>query len=291
MKLAIVRRSVVAALGALGLVAATAAAAAPASAATTTTPALLSSNWAGYYAQVHGAGLPYEVVASFTVPAVSCKNSAGNAPYYGAVWAGIGGMDGVDTKAWLEQAGVNVLCVSKAAPPIYYPVWEIVSPETSSPYHTMPAQPFKEANGDYATVRAGDTINVSVAGQHGEWTFNVKDERTKQDYSHTPPVLPAGTYTGRTVEAITEWPTAYAAKSKKLPAGLVDLGKVVFQQVSYDYTGMNRGEWYSVTAPITMDDHGHEVIYPGSLYKTGQQRGQVENSFATYYATDWQNGW
>ena len=154
-------------LSALCLVAATAAAAGPASAATTT-PALGSSNWAGYYAQVHGAGLPYEVVASLTVPAVSCKNSAGNAPYFGAMWAGIGGMEGVDASAWLEQAGVAVACVSKTATPVYYLFWEIVSPERSSPYYMMPAQPFKDAEGDYVTARPGDTVNVSVEGQRGK---------------------------------------------------------------------------------------------------------------------------
>ena len=66
---------------------------------------------------------------------------------------------------------------------------------------------------------------------------------------------------------------------------------MLFQQVAYYYTGMNPAEWYSVTAPITMADNGHTVIYPGSLYETGKQRGQVKNSFPTYYATGWQNGW
>jgi hypothetical protein len=290
LKFATIKRSAMAGLGALCLLVAVAVAG-PASAATaTTTPALHSPNWAGYYAQVHGTGLPYDIVASFTVPAVSCKKSAGNAPYYGSMWAGIGGIDSVDAGAWLEQAGVEVTCASKTATPVYNPFWEIVSPNPSSPYHTMPAQVFKNAKGHDATVRAGDTIDVSVEGQDGEWTFNVGDERTQQDYFDTPPLLPAGTYTGRTVEAITEWPSGHAAKSKKLPSGLVDMGTVLYQQVDYDYTGEIQNKWYSVTSPITMTDNGHKVIYPGSLYKLGQQQGQVKNSFPTHYAAGWQNG-
>lgn len=290
MKLACVRRSAVAALGAACLLAAAVLGASPASAATATTPALQSENWAGYYAQVRGAGLPYDVLASLTVPAVSCKNSAGNAPYFGAMWAGIGGIEPEDAGAWLEQAGVGVACASKTSAPTYMPFWEIVSPQSSSPYHMMPAQFFKDAKGQYVTVRAGDTVNVSVEGQHGKWTFSVRDERTKQGYSHTPPALPAGAYTGRTVEAITEWPTGEAAKSKRLPSGLVDLGKVLFRQVNYYYTGMNPHQWYSVTSPITLIDNDHEVSYPGTLYQSGQQPGQVKNSFATYYAAGWQLG-
>jgi hypothetical protein len=289
-KLTAIKRFAMTGLCVVCLVAA--AAVAPASAATAaTTPALHSPNWAGYYAQVHSSGLPYDMVAQFKVPAVSCKNSAGNAPYYGSMWAGIGGIDSVDPGAWLEQAGVEVTCATKTAAPVYNPFWEIVSPNPKSPYHTMPAQVFKNAKGQDVTVRVGDTIDVTVDGQNGEWEFNVGDERTQQDYYAGPPVLPAGTYTGRTVEAITEWPSGHAASNKKLPSGFVELGPVNYQQVNYDYTGENpKVWWYSVTSPITMTDGGHKVVYPGSLYMVGGQTGQVKNSFFTHYAAGWQNG-
>ena len=83
-------------------------------------PALVSGNWAGYYKVVPGNQQFWAAEVSFTVPNVVCSNSRGPAPYYGAMWAGIGGIESQEPGAWLEQTGVNITCASKSAKPVFF---------------------------------------------------------------------------------------------------------------------------------------------------------------------------
>jgi Peptidase A4 family len=226
--------------------AATAATALPASAAVTQVPSGSHTGpyWAGYYAVPANGQSPEAVFGSFTVPRVDCAQSIGlpRSAAYGSLWVGIGGMsDDIRSgkKAWLEQAGVQIRCMTSKSQPVYEPFWETVSPDGGK-RDTHGSRVFTE-NGRSATVSPGDHITaVTYYNSYlktGKFTLRVDVSRPGADpvtYYQTTDI-PAGAYPGRTAEVITErtrgpsgWPAWTHAS-----AGMVQLGAIRYSSAMY----------------------------------------------------------
>ncbi len=297
----ILRRAAVAASAAAALtVAASVTAAASVSTANPASPlaAGYSNNWAGYTANYKTPLLG--VQAEFTVPrGINCANSLGSkGPYYGALWTGIGGFDGVVHNYWLEQDGVTAICANKKATtkPSFFAWWTYINPNPTERYPNPGGAPLaftSDGKPVDTTVHAGDKIFAQVdtprgSEEAGKWDFYVYDETTDQSWTEYLS-LPASavTNTGDTAEVVTEDPVQ---DNGTVEAPFVDLGPVTFNSAEY-FTGTSLDGSYQVY-PVTQHridmyrDHLvsllHLMVYPTQPVNDGY-------SFSTKYTSYWKS--
>jgi len=162
-----------ASLAFISLAAAGAPAAGPAASALTAASSTPSSVWAGYVDTIRhpgGRNRFSSVAATFKVPAITCAKSivVGHpfpASYPGhkywsaaAFWAGLDGGNG-DADS-LEQAGITGYCTGPRVAAQYEAWYQM------NPHHNV-VVPLRNAAGHPGTVRAGDTIQVSVRDTAG----------------------------------------------------------------------------------------------------------------------------
>lgn len=287
---------------AAGAIAAVSVPAAHGATAASTPPALHEGTWAGYYSVTAKSTPPLWASVNFTVPKVSCSKSQGSAPYIGAMWVGIGGIEnkGVDPggQSLLEQTGVGVYCANNKSTtkPYYYPWWEVAD--------TLPEQAFSGK----PTVHAGDQIYAQVtspaeseSSSPNEWDFLLIDYTTDQTWTadyKIPPNKHTGKepYTGATAEVVTEWASGthcppglsgllcHVTGSGKKLDGFVDLG-----QVNYTYADYGTADSGLLAIPhgtIEMWVGKHEVVYPTGLKATPGSDAGID-AFSTKYTSDW----
>lgn len=298
----LLRRAVVAvAAAAAGLMAVSVPAA---HAATLPPPANRSAEWAGYYSVTAKDTPPLWASVEFTVPKnVSCRNSQGIPPYFGAMWVGIGGMgaNGIDPggQALLEQDGIGVQCADNkpTTQPVFYPWWEVAGINKQQAWYKDKAKKHVE------TVQPGDDIIATVTSpaysesNSGKWQFTVTDYTSNQTWTYSYKI-PPHQYTGATVEAITEWPDSSVCapgsagqlcrktnkKKGAVRGGLVDLG-----EVDYYYADYGTADSSLLSIPQTYIDlytGTREMMYPTGLY-TSPGSDTADDAFSTMYKSDW----
>lgn len=267
-------------------------------------PALTSANWAGYYTLPQPGHPMLGASVTFTVPKVDCRYSRGAAPYYGGMWAGVGGLGSAGPRvepggrAWLEQAGVRVDCASKSAQAVYQPFWEVVPTVKTKDPDYAGSQVFRDAHGRETYVRPGDRVTVLVVAPAANgsnsraWGFQVLVRDQNGRFAarwHHDKVLPRGVYTGRTAEVITEWPAGYAYGSWVLgSSGLVNTGAVQYDHADYTSTvkGDPKQEAFPVPgAPVILTHNGRVAIYPSAPYQAADSA--MPDAFTTRYGPNW----
>jgi hypothetical protein len=241
----------------------------------TSAPATFSSaNWAGYvattsYPQPDQFGA---VQATFTVPAVSCKDStmSGTLPdkagWYSAAgfWVGLGGVK----SAKLEQDGVIVICANKTSSPAYSAFYEMVPLQPSGKLVGL----YTKA-GRHVVIHAGDVINAIT------WDYSTQSESTSHPYApghayrfqitdrtqHATSRIPIRFMTGndQTVEVISEalnggpWDSAHTGLAHFSPVKYTSV-LVSFNGGGYAY-GINTAAGSASATKWTLT-HGKRVL-------------------------------
>jgi Peptidase A4 family len=253
-----------------------------------------SNNWAGYIAN---SAAPILGVSTYLkVPTTAnCRDSLGKkGPYWGAMWAGIGGnaYDLGLKHHWLEQDGIEAYCAKQSSAPTYYAWWEDVTPSGGGSGEKGFGQ-----KGAFTQVHAGDTIFLQVlppgqSSSPGEWSFEVWDQTTNADWVKFVKLsAAAATDTGNTAEVITEDPVVPSTSNEE---PFVYLGPVKYSGAEY-FTAAADGDGLDVNAVtqhrVDMYRSGFLseltlMVYPTST-TTSPGSDIAGDAFSTQYARHW----
>lgn len=175
---------------------------------------LISTTWAGRYAQAPNHDPIYGVSASWTAPKLDMKHSAGKPLYAMAQWVGIGGMPNIDTKGkvGLEQVGIAATAPSKTATPTYFGFYQMSSTHGNVLYTGWLTASGKKytANGGVVMIKAGEKISATVYAPY-DGPYTVKQYTLILSVNGTAyhvfqPLYKAFNKPGDTVEVVTELP-------------------------------------------------------------------------------------
>ena len=218
-----------------------------------------SGNWSGYWAVGSWSGASFiNAQASFSVPSVSCKQTATG---YADHWAGLGGEgDGVSGSAGLESAGVDEQCANGT--PSYQAWWET----------------YPQPQTDVFAVNPGDAITTAVSfdissdAHQGQYHFALTDVTTGQSFSLWEPCA-ASSCLNSSAEVISSAPSGANDGQATSILPLADYGVANFEGASLTDHSNQSGGFVSSAWPMFFQvsqseagPPGGYLAIPGSLY-------------------------